>query len=191
MPEKFLSRSLSVFLLILMAPSLLVAKDDRIDRLLGNDPMIRSEFDESLVEQWKEDKFALPAMPQEDDLINIDIDKGKSPYKHSIDIKNISIGQDYVVRYTIVLESTTGIRNVFYEGIYCPAGEYKTYAVASGDEFRAISKPVWKKINESHYYRFDMKKYYFCDKASNQPFKLEKIVRRIQYNDQSPGMLIE
>ena len=51
-----------------------------------------------------------------------------------LDEKSISLAQDEIVRFTLVVETSSGTRNVFYEGLRCDTREYKTYAVGTLDK---------------------------------------------------------
>ncbi|MDH5436254.1 MAG: CNP1-like family protein [Gammaproteobacteria bacterium] len=169
--------------------SSLPAKDNAFDSLYkdGAD----WSYDESLDEKWEEAKVSIPALPDDADLIHVSIDANKTSYEHFIDKKSISVGTDGVVRYSIVLKSSNGISNVFYEGIHCSVKEYKVYATASGKKFHPMKQSKWKAINYSHYYRSDLYKNYLCDRMSDSPFKKEQIVRRIEYNDENHGWLYD
>lgn len=158
---------------------------------LYKDGPVDDDYDESLDEKWQEGKVTIPPLPNDDDLIPIAIDTNKTRYQHFIDKKSLNIGEDGVIRYSIVLKSTGGVSNVFYEGIRCATKEYRTYATASGNKFHPMKQSKWKRINHSHYYRLDLYQNYLCDRMSESPFKKEEIIRRIQYNDEDHGWMYD
>ena len=162
---------------------------DGFERLYQDAPL--SDYDESLDEKWEEGKFAIPSLPNDDNLIHIAIDTNKTRFQHFIDKESLAIGEDRVIRYSIVLKSTNGVSNVFYEGIRCATAEYRTYATASGNKFHPMKQSKWKHINHSHYYRLDLYRNYLCDRLSESPFKKEDIIRRIKYNDENPGWMYD
>ncbi len=163
--------------------------EDGFESLYQDAPL--GDYDESLDEKWEEGKITIPSLPDDDDLIHISIDTHRTSYEHFIDKKSLSVGEDGVVRYSIVLKSTNGVRNVFYEGIHCAMQEYKVYATASGNKFYPMKQAKWKHIGHSHYYRADLYNNYLCDRMSDMPFKKDEIVRRIEYNDQNSGWMYD
>ena len=162
---------------------------DGFESLYREDPI--DDFDESLVEKWEEGQVTIPPLPDDDELISVVIDSNRTDYQHFIDKKSLNVGEDGVVRYSIVLKSNSGAKNVFYEGIHCAMNEYKTYATASGNKFHPMKQGKWRHIRHSHYYRFDLYQNYLCDRMSDMPFKKEEIVRRIEYNDEHHGWMYD
>ena len=51
----------------------------------------------------------------------------------SIDRNSLTVGTDGVVRYTVVVTSPSGARNVNYEGIRCDTYEWRLYAGMNED----------------------------------------------------------
>jgi len=76
---------------------------------------------------FKEVQTALPALPQDADLIPFTVNDS-SDFRFMVDPKSISVGPDRVVRYTVVITSAGGGRNVSYEGMRCDAFERRIYA---------------------------------------------------------------
>lgn len=76
---------------------------------------------------FKEGQTTLPALPQDADLLPFKV-AGSDSFKFAVDPKSISVGDDNVVRYTVVITSTGGGRNVSYEGMRCDAFERRVYA---------------------------------------------------------------
>jgi len=117
--------------------------------------------------QWQEQNEKLPKPPKAENLIPISVvNRGYDNYSYSIDSAALSIGEyDDVRRYTVVISSRSGIRNLRYEAIRCETGEYKTYAYAVNDEaFRAYAVPEWQNIGRegSGRYRYTLLEDYFC-----------------------------
>jgi CNP1-like family len=84
---------------------------------------------------FKEEKVdTLPPLPNNDDLLPFEVSKQTS-LVFAIDPKSISIGkEDHVIRYTVVITSPSGARNVRYEGLRCDAGErWRMYAAVDED----------------------------------------------------------
>ncbi|RZT41070.1 CNP1-like family protein [Cupriavidus agavae] len=77
---------------------------------------------------FKEQQAALPALPQDADLIPFSVNDSADNFRFAVDPKSISVGDDNVVRYTVVITSSGGGRNVSYEGLRCDAFERRIYA---------------------------------------------------------------
>lgn len=143
--------------------------------------------------EWKEDKeIKIPPYPDDDNLLQFEVDGDSSNFEYFIDPDSLSVGKDdYVVRYTLVIQSQTGTRNVFYEGIRCNAGEYKLYAFgAAKGGMKRVREPRWQPIlnNQHMQYRADLLNYYVC--RANFPRQPEEVVNAIKYpkhGEEHPG----
>ena len=83
---------------------------------------------------FKEDAVTLPAPPVDRDAVPFDVGgRDESPLRFAIDPKSVSIGKDNVVRYTVLITSKTGARNVNYEGLRCDTAERRIYATLRND----------------------------------------------------------
>ena len=125
-------------------------------------------FDESKGEQWKELAAALPAFPADPNLIAVRM-PATYTLKVYLDEKSISLAQDGIARFTFVIESTSGSRNVFFEGYDCGTREYKTYANGTPEKtFEPIKKPKWERVPyyDTNAFRFQLLRYYICDPNS-------------------------
>jgi outer membrane murein-binding lipoprotein Lpp len=82
---------------------------------------------------WVENKVdALPPLPQDANLLPFDV-SGNTPLHFAIDRNSLTVGDDGVVRYTVVVTSPSGARNVNYEGIRCDTYEWRQYAGLNAD----------------------------------------------------------
>lgn len=95
---------------------------------------------------WKEDALVLPAYPRRGAAIAVDLRSGPFPYRVSIDPASLSVGDDRVVRYTVLLESASGVVNVFYEGIRCDTLQYRRYAYGVGGRLKPFTQSRWRYI---------------------------------------------
>ncbi len=148
-------------------------------------PDQKYQFEEG--EPWKEIEAKIPPYPEDGDLMELQLDDPNKRFTYYMDEESLSVSEnDYVVRYTMVIESKTGTRNIFYEGIRCNTEEYKTYAFGMGKggngKFRPSKKPEWKNISSSGYkkLRMDLLEFYLCD-PRKLPRKKNEIVTRIKY----------
>ena len=82
---------------------------------------------------WTENKVdSLPPLPQQANLLPFDV-SGNTPLTFAVDSKSLSVGDDGVVRYTVVVKSPSGAYNVNYEGIRCDTYEWRQYAGLNAD----------------------------------------------------------
>ena len=121
-------------------------------------------FDPSLVEPWKESEVAIPAYPQTRDLLPV-ARNARDTNKLYVDRTSVAVGADGVARFSVVLESASGARNVLFEGMRCDTREYKTYAIGtSADRFQAVQRPQWRPIppHEVNAFRRDLYRNHVC-----------------------------
>jgi len=105
------------------------------------EPVTPSSIEEG--KPWEEIASKLPPWPRDSDLIEFELDSS-SPFRYYIDRRHLGIGRDEVVRYTLVAESSSGARNVSFEGIRCkPRGVYRIYAYGSRGTFHPIPESDW------------------------------------------------
>ena len=91
-------------------------------------------FDNEYEEKpWAEIEVQLPAFPAEGDLIPFKVGSN-SETQYMIDGRSLSVGADKVIRYTLVVVSSSGARNISYEGMRCATVERRFYASGSADK---------------------------------------------------------
>ncbi len=81
---------------------------------------------------WGEIAVKLPAYPLNENLVPFDVSSATAN-KFMIDTASISVGNDRVVRYAVVIDSPKGARTVNYEGLRCETMESKIYAFGGSD----------------------------------------------------------
>jgi hypothetical protein len=158
-----------------------------VDRLPNASDIPEDEIEEY---KWEEGEVKLPDYPEEGDLQEFIVDGADERFEYFIDKKSISIGKDdSVVRYTLVVRSTTGTgaENVFYEGIRCDSGEYKTYAFGVGDgKFKPFREPEWHPIENMQHmkYRVDLHEHYLCHSVfPRKPEEAINVIKHPQWKD--------
>lgn len=104
-----------------------------------------ADFDENKKE-WKEIEAKIPPYPRDANLLPFEAG-GASPHRFFIDAQSLSIGDDGVVRYTLVVKTAGGATNVTFEGIRCEMRQQKVYALgqANGTWTRARNSQ-WRRI---------------------------------------------
>ena len=117
---------------------------------------------------FHETSVPLPAPPVDQNAIPFYV--GQSTLKFAIDPKSVSIGSDDVVRYTVIITSQSGARNVSFEGIRCQTKERKLYAtlrISDNTWTRNMSKDEdgWQVMNSlaANSYGRALANDYFCD----------------------------
>lgn len=113
---------------------------------------------------WQEIQTQLPAAPKMSNLVSIALEQD-SPHHYWVDRSSVSVGEDKVIRYTMVIETSGGARNVSYEGMRCDTVESKIYAFGREDGQWARNKfAAWKPIRfrVPNAYQAELFSHYFC-----------------------------
>lgn len=174
-----------LFFLILVFPffTSAIAAESSQD-VFGDDYLINQDFKEK---KWKEGKTTIPPFPENKNLIEIKMYHAQR--KFYIDKNSILPNKrSYIARYTVVIESTSGVRTVFHEGIRCDTKQYKVFAYGNINKktFSPARKSKWKDITETlgpFRYRSDLLRYFMC-KRNIIRFKVKEIVRTLKYPPQ-------
>jgi hypothetical protein len=128
---------------------------------------------------WSEIKgVRFPPIPKVRNLIRLDPESVGTRYEYFIDGPSILLGTDQVIRYTVVLQSDTGVRNVFFEGIRCETMAAKTYGYASRrGGFKPLTSSTWKDVRDRDVgpaaYRLLLADKFMCD-SNGWPIAGEK-----------------
>jgi hypothetical protein len=147
--------------------------------------LFESDFDEDQKE-WKEIEARIPAYPKDANLLPFQ-GGGASPHRFFIDAQSLSIGEDGVVRYTLVVKAAGGATNVSFEGIRCEMREQKYYALGHpGGNWTRARNPQWRRIDYQEVNRHHGVLYsnYFCAGAGSnrEPVKsVAEAVQRLKY----------
>lgn len=131
-----------------------------------SDPL---RYDPDPEKQWKESAVSLPPYPRERALHAVPVPPLES-FRLYLDGSSLERGADGVIRFVLVVESSSGARNVFYEGIRCETRQYKTYAVGTPEgRWRPLKEPKWQTIPNygTSVFRHYLYKLYVCDSHSS------------------------
>lgn len=113
---------------------------------------------------WVENEYVLPAPPLPERLHGFYVGAA-TDNRFFVDVASLSVGSDGVVRYTLVVLSPGGGRNVTFEGIRCETKERRIYATGHLDGEWSRSRSVqWVRIQEVYGNRHHAALYldYFC-----------------------------
>ncbi|HYD95656.1 MAG TPA: CNP1-like family protein [Noviherbaspirillum sp.] len=145
----------------------------------------QSRFEEDFDDkdkQWQEIAVQLPPAPLAEHLAPFYV-SATSSYSFAVDTRSLTLGQDGVVRYTLVAVSDAGARNVSYEGIRCATYERKLYAFGQPDgSWSRSRRDQWERINGSAANRQHaaLAKDYFCSEKTVAG-SANDMVRRLRY----------
>lgn len=120
-----------------------------------------SEYEEK---RWEEIESQIPAFPSPENLVSFFV-SASTDNKFMVDRLSIAVGADGVVRYTLVVTSSSGAQNVSYEGLRCSSGERRLYAFGRSDKTWSKARSnQWVRIEESTLNRHHAALYfeYFC-----------------------------
>ncbi|MFO7543108.1 MAG: CNP1-like family protein [Thiobacillus sp.] len=81
---------------------------------------------------WVEVAAQLPAYPKAENLIPFNVSSA-TRNKHFVDAESVSVGEDKVVRYTVVVEAAGGAKTISFEGLRCESAERRLYAYGHPD----------------------------------------------------------
>jgi hypothetical protein len=130
-----------------------------------NDEARRSTLVEE--DEWSEIKgIRFPPIPTVNNLIRVDSASLGTSYEYFIDGASILLGTDGVTRYTVVLQSDSGTRNVYFEGIRCETMQTRTYAYATPrGGFKPLASSTWKDVRAlgPFAYRLLLAEKFMCD----------------------------
>lgn len=111
--------------------------------------------------KWSEIEVKPPDYPKQTDLIEVDVGAATSN-RYFVDGSTLSVGEDGVVRYVVVVKTSGGASNVNYEGIRCSTKEFKLFAFGRLDSsWSGARAPAWQKIRPGSY-QSELHKTYYC-----------------------------
>lgn len=153
------------------------------------EPAFPGTFEEA--EPWMERELPLPPYPNDNDLLHVKPVRSDPQFDYWVDGKALSVADDGVVRYTLVISAKRGnARNLRVEGIRCGTTEYKTYAYGTDQgTFKPARRSVWTPIRDdaSDRIRADLKRYYFCMEGQGVPFPRKKIMHYLRVGADTGG----
>ena len=171
----------AVLLLLALVPIAALSAEKHRPFIDEAEPVTPSSIQEG--EVWKEGKAALPPWPKDGDLIEFRLDGDDSSLRYSIDGKHLTVGADGGVRYTLVVQSRGGARNVSFEGLRCtPKGAYKVYAYGTGDAFKPAPEGDWQPIREHGYdkYHRELHGHFLCVPLKFEPRPTNDMLRALR-----------
>ncbi len=117
---------------------------------------------------WVEVEAQLPPAPKQENLLPFYV-SASTDNRFFVDSASVTLGEDGVVRYTLVIKSASGANNVSYEGMRCSSGEFKRYAFGRNDGSWGKARNArwtdirYKDVNRQHHMLYDD---FFCPNGS-------------------------
>ena len=124
----------------------------------------------------------LPAFPRAENMVELDRDRFEGGVRVFLDAEALSQPAPDVVRYTMLLVSSKGLGNLFYESINCDRDEWRTLAFGTRDGgFEAIRQPQWRTLDAgaSTGHRRALARYYVCSMGRRLADRAEDLRRRL------------
>ena len=140
---------------------------------------IDKEFEEA---SWAEGNVQLPAFPLEENLIPFRVGS-VTDTGYFIDGSTISIGADEVIRYSLVIISSSGAKNISYEGMRCLTAEKRVYAFGRADKTWAKAKSDrWRPVRGGdNNHNVELYANYFCAIGAKTVMTPEDARRVLRY----------
>jgi len=113
---------------------------------------------------WQEQTVRFPEFPKETGWFAFDVGPATA-HQHYVDIPSLSVGEDGVVRYVVLVQSQGGARNVRFEGMRCSTREWRLYATLRRDGAWVKSRnESWERLRDgvSDRYRVSLFVDFFC-----------------------------
>jgi len=132
-------------------------------------------------EPWKEGDSGLPAYPQKANLIRFDSKDAGGPYTIFLDAPSVAVGEDQVVRYTVVIVSDSGVWNVSYEGLHCGNKTYRRYAYGVDGAWQQLADSPWLPLDSRGLFAYRHNFYldYMCN-PSGAYLQPEQIISKFR-----------
>lgn len=102
---------------------------------------------------WTESGLEFPAAVDRSQLRAFFV-SAASPNRFLVDESSLSVGEDGVIRYVLVVQTPGGAENITFEGIRCASGERRIYAMARPDgSWMQARRSSWEAIVDNSYNR--------------------------------------
>lgn len=125
-------------------------------------PPFKDEFESD--KPWIEQVAQLPHYPDMNNLQEFNAGEATSN-RYFVDTTSLKVGEDGVVRFTLVIKSSAGASNVSFEGIRCATNERKLYALGRDDKTWAQPRIAeWQRIDlvRQFYAQRELSRSIFC-----------------------------
>lgn len=114
---------------------------------------------------WSEGKYELPPYPKADAPLIEFYTNAVNPNHYYVDSSSLSVGEDGVVRYVMVVKTSGGAVNVSFEGMRCETQQLRIYAIGRSDGTWYVSpRSEWKpmKTDGINYHQGKLWRNFLC-----------------------------
>jgi hypothetical protein len=139
---------------------------------------------------WDEVQAQLPPYPKSENLLKFNIGSNTSN-SYFVDAASVSVGEDGVVRYTLVIKSGGGATNVSFEGVRCDGRQVRVYAFGSpNSQWLRARDSNWRDIQprELNGYHYALHRDYYCWTSNRKAtFAREQILTNLKSGPRHPA----
>lgn len=139
---------------------------------------------------WAELQAQLPPYPKPENLAKLQVGEYNAN-EHFVDTTSISVGEDGVVRYTLVIKTRGGATNVTFEGIRCNGREVRVYAAGHpGNQWSRLNQSSWRPIefrNLQGHHNVLHREYYCWTASRGETLTLKEILTNLRLGPQHPS----
>jgi hypothetical protein len=137
------------------------------------------------------DTVALPGFPKRENLRKIRSPTHARGRTYYVDEKSITLGQDRITRYTVVVRSASGVNNVVHESMNCSERDIKVLAYGTSQGVLKLAQgTVWRRYNHQGpmAYRAILALDYICG-DSHEPLDAATVVQRLRASEKADNEL--
>jgi hypothetical protein len=138
------------------------------------------EFDNE--KPWVEIQAQLPPYPKPENLVQFDAGPA-STNLHYVDAPSLTVGEDGVIRFSLVIKSPSGAMNVSYEGIRCQTAEKRTYAYGrNNNTWLQARASRWVDLENiaQNYAERALYRYFFCPLGEDMVKDADEAIRALK-----------
>lgn len=104
--------------------------------------------------EWQEVQAPPPPSLRLSGLIPIELPRSELSF--GVQPDSVSVGDDGVVRYTVVASSRSGTVNALYEGVRCASGDVKVYARYNDGTWMLTQDAKWQSVHDNAAHRHSL-----------------------------------
>jgi hypothetical protein len=138
---------------------------------------------------WDELQTQLPPYPKPENLLKFNIGSNTAN-SYFVDAASVSVSEDGVVRYTLVIKTGGGATNVSFEGIRCDGRAVRVYAFGHpNSQWSRARDSNWRDIQprEINGYHYALHRDYYCWTSSRKAaFSLQQILTNLKSGPRHP-----
>lgn len=139
---------------------------------------------------WEELQTQLPPYPKAENLLRFEVG-ANSLHSHFVDAASLSVGEDGVVRYTMVIKTGGGATNVSFEGLRCDTRKVRIYAFGHpNNQWSRARDSGWRdvQLRQINGYHYTLLRDYYCWTSSRKEVApLKQIITNLKNGPTHPA----